>query len=76
MRTSVEGHGPQVLEALHYFRYDEYARSCRSKSKEPPSFLPLNEDCCYMYGQTLDLSRNNIFFIKSSDFQHLSSSNA
>nr|AHY88386.1 Toll like receptor [Bos grunniens]AHY88396.1 Toll like receptor [Bos grunniens]AIA59626.1 Toll-like receptor 7 [Bos grunniens] len=70
-RTSVEGHGPQVLETLHYFRYDEYARSCRSKSKEPPSFLPLNEDC-YMYGQTLDLSRNNIFFIKPSDFQHLS----
>nr|ADZ13673.1 Toll-like receptor 7 [Capra hircus] len=71
MRTSVEGHGPQVLEALHYFRYDEYARSCRSKSKEPPLLLPFNEDC-YMYGQTLDLSRNNIFFIKSSDFQHLS----
>ncbi|XP_022415517.1 toll-like receptor 7 isoform X1 [Delphinapterus leucas] len=71
MRTSVEGHGPHVLEALHYFRYDEFARSCRSKSKEPPSLLPLNEDC-YKYGPTLDLSGNNIFFIKSSEFQHLS----
>ncbi|CAH7478567.1 toll-like receptor 7 [Phodopus roborovskii] len=71
VRTSVGGHGPQVLEALHYFRYDEYARSCRFKTKELPTFLPLNEDC-HMYGQTLDLSRNNIFFIKPSDFQHLS----
>lgn len=70
-RSSTEAHGPQVLETLHYFRYDEYARSCRFKNKETPSFLPFNEEC-YMYGQTLDLSRNNIFFIKSSDFQHLS----
>ncbi|NP_001277684.1 toll-like receptor 7 isoform a precursor [Mus musculus] len=70
-QTSVDRHGPQVLEALHYFRYDEYARSCRFKNKEPPSFLPLNADC-HIYGQTLDLSRNNIFFIKPSDFQHLS----
>ncbi|XP_008569554.1 PREDICTED: toll-like receptor 7 [Galeopterus variegatus] len=70
-RTSVESHGPQVLEALHYFKYDEYARSCRSKNKETPSFLTFNE-VCHKYGQTLDLSRNNIFFIKPSDFQHLS----
>ncbi|XP_059241290.1 toll-like receptor 7 [Mustela nigripes] len=70
-RPSVEGQAPQVLETLHYFRYDEYARSCRFKNKETPSFLPFNKDC-YMYGQTLDLSRNNIFFIKSSDFRHLS----
>ncbi|XP_029786791.1 toll-like receptor 7 isoform X2 [Suricata suricatta] len=70
-RTSVGGHAPQVLETLHYFRYDEYARSCRFKNKETPSFLSFNEDC-YVYGQALDLSRNNIFFIKSSDFQHLS----
>ncbi|XP_004435171.1 PREDICTED: toll-like receptor 7 isoform X2 [Ceratotherium simum simum] len=71
IRTSVESHGPQVLDTLHYFRYDEYARSCRFKNKETSSFLPFNEGC-YMYGQTLDLSRNSIFFIKSSDFQHLS----
>nr|KAF6436558.1 toll like receptor 7 [Rousettus aegyptiacus] len=70
-RTSVGTHGPQVYEALHYFRYDEYARSCRFKTKETPSSLSFNEEC-YKYGKTLDLSRNNIFFIKSSDFQHLS----
>ncbi|XP_073918584.1 toll-like receptor 7 [Castor canadensis] len=69
-RTSVESHGPQVFETLHYFRYDEYARSCRFKNKETP-FLPINESC-QNYGKILDLSRNNIFFIKPSDFQHLS----
>lgn len=70
-RTPVESRGPQFFEALHYFRYDEYARSCRSKDKEMPSLLPFNEEC-YEYGQTLDLSKNNIFFIKPSDFQNLS----
>ncbi|XP_045712108.1 toll-like receptor 7 isoform X3 [Phyllostomus hastatus] len=70
-RTSVGAHGFQVFEALHYFRYDEYARSCRLKNEETPSVLDLNEEC-YRYGETLDLSRNSIFFIRSSDFQHLS----
>ncbi|XP_023596475.1 toll-like receptor 7 isoform X1 [Trichechus manatus latirostris] len=69
-RTSVDSYGPQVLEAGHYFRYDEYARSCRFKHNQTP-FLPFNGNC-KMYGQTLDLSKNNIFFVKSSDFQHLS----
>ncbi|XP_047391862.1 toll-like receptor 7 isoform X1 [Sciurus carolinensis] len=69
-RTSAESPGRQVLETFHYFKYDESARSCRFKNKEAP-FLLFNEDC-HMYGQTLDLSRNSIFFIKSSDFQHLS----
>ncbi|XP_006835692.1 PREDICTED: toll-like receptor 7 [Chrysochloris asiatica] len=71
IRTSVDSYGPQLLEAGHYFKYDERARSCRSKHKETPSFFPFNEHC-KMYGQTLDLSKNNIFFVKSSDFQHLS----
>ncbi|XP_055469314.1 toll-like receptor 7 isoform X2 [Psammomys obesus] len=70
-RTSVDQHGPQILETLHYFQYDEYARSCRFKNKDLPTSLPSNTDC-HKYGQTLDLSRNNIFFIKPSDFQHLS----
>ncbi|XP_007949819.2 toll-like receptor 7 [Orycteropus afer afer] len=70
-RTSVNSYGPQLLEAGHYFTYDEYARSCRFKHRETPSLLPFNENC-NMYGQTLDLSKNSIFFIKSSDFQHLS----
>uniref|UniRef100_A0A8C0IRH9 Toll like receptor 7 n=1 Tax=Chelonoidis abingdonii TaxID=106734 RepID=A0A8C0IRH9_CHEAB len=39
--------------------------------KEAASFQPsVNEDCL-SYGKTLDLSRNNIFFINPSDFQHL-----
>nr|APR72768.1 toll-like receptor 7 [Miniopterus schreibersii] len=70
-RNSVAPYGAQVSKALHYFRYDEDARSCRFKNKEPPSFLSFNDECS-MYGQTLDLSDNDIFFIKSSDFQHLS----
>ncbi|KAM5290560.1 toll-like receptor 7 isoform 1-T1 [Glossophaga mutica] len=70
-RTSVGAYGFQVFEALHYFRYDEYARSCRFKNEKTPSFSSFNEEC-YRYGETLDLSRNSIFFIRSSDFQHLS----
>ncbi|XP_008851119.1 toll-like receptor 7 [Nannospalax galili] len=70
-KTSVESHGPQVLDTLHYFRYDEFARSCRFKNKGLISSLPCN-DSCHAYGQTLDLSKNNIFFVKPSDFQHLS----
>ncbi|XP_012640272.1 toll-like receptor 7 [Microcebus murinus] len=70
-RTSVESLGSQVFESIHYFRYDEYARSCRYKNKETPSFMPFNDEC-YSYGQTLDLSKNNIFFVKPSDFQNLS----
>ncbi|KAL2768997.1 toll-like receptor 7 precursor [Daubentonia madagascariensis] len=70
-RTSVESLASQAYESLHYFRYDEYARSCRFKNKETASFMPFN-DKCHRYGKTLDLSRNNIFFVKSSDFQNLS----
>ncbi|XP_066213367.1 toll-like receptor 7 [Saccopteryx leptura] len=69
--TPFGAHGRQVFEALHYFRYDEDARSCRFKTKETPSYLRFDEDC-YAYGPTLDLSRNSIFFVKPSDFQHLS----
>ncbi|XP_036161842.1 toll-like receptor 7 [Myotis myotis] len=69
-RTSVGPHEPRLFEELHYFKYDEDARSCRYKNKEPP-FMSFNDEC-YKYGQALDLSKNSIFFIRSSDFQHLS----
>ncbi|KAM8752695.1 toll-like receptor 7 [Rhynchonycteris naso] len=69
--TPFGAHRRQVFEALHYFKYDEDARSCRFKTKEMPSYLRFDEDC-YAYGPTLDLSRNSIFFVKPSDFQHLS----
>ncbi|XP_058042026.1 toll-like receptor 7 [Ahaetulla prasina] len=62
-----------VLKDMQYFRYDTYGQSCRSKDTEDIHSLPfVNETACSNYGKTLDLSRNNIFFIKSSDFQQLS----
>ncbi|XP_034291249.1 toll-like receptor 7 [Pantherophis guttatus] len=62
-----------VLKDMQYFRYDTYGQSCRSKDTEDSNTLPfVNETSCSNYGKSLDLSRNNIFFIKSSDFQQLS----
>uniref|UniRef100_A0A8C6Z360 Toll like receptor 7 n=1 Tax=Nothoprocta perdicaria TaxID=30464 RepID=A0A8C6Z360_NOTPE len=70
-RISVEQYNRQILQDMHYFRYDEYGRSCKSKDKEATSYQPLINQDCLKYGQTLDLSRNNIFFISPSDFQDL-----
>ncbi|XP_007500988.2 toll-like receptor 7 [Monodelphis domestica] len=68
-RTSTEFQ--TSFENIHYFRYDEFARRCKFKSKEEP-FLPLLRNDCESYGETLDLSRNNLFFVKPSDFEDLS----
>nr|ALX81652.1 toll-like receptor 7 [Phascolarctos cinereus] len=68
--TSTEFRASQVYDSMHYFKYDESARTCMFKTKEKPS-LSLTSNNCESYGNTLDLSRNNIFFIKSSDFQDL-----
>ncbi|NXP16189.1 TLR7 protein, partial [Thinocorus orbignyianus] len=46
---------------------------CRSKDKEAASYQSSVKEECLRYGETLDLSRNNIFFINPSDFQGLSS---
>uniref|UniRef100_A0A8C5RIJ2 Toll like receptor 7 n=1 Tax=Laticauda laticaudata TaxID=8630 RepID=A0A8C5RIJ2_LATLA len=57
---------------ISLFSY-EPNNSCRSKYTEDINSLSfVNETACSNYGKTLDLSRNNIFFIKSSDFQQLS----
>ncbi|XP_067848308.1 toll-like receptor 7 [Heptranchias perlo] len=56
------------LDQLHYFRYDEYGRSCKSKNP----FFPVLKTECNSYGSTLDLSRNNIFFISPTQFKNLS----
>ncbi|XP_054830249.1 toll-like receptor 7 [Eublepharis macularius] len=57
---------------MHYFIYDEYSRSCNSKDQETNYSLPHGIDpSCAKYGKTLDLSRNNVFFINPSDFQNL-----
>uniref|UniRef100_A0A4W3IMB7 Toll like receptor 7 n=1 Tax=Callorhinchus milii TaxID=7868 RepID=A0A4W3IMB7_CALMI len=52
----------------YYFRYDAYGRSCKSKNKETFSRSECNE-----MGKTLDLSRNNIFFINPIQFENMSS---
>uniref|UniRef100_A0A674HHC6 Toll like receptor 7 n=1 Tax=Taeniopygia guttata TaxID=59729 RepID=A0A674HHC6_TAEGU len=70
---SVEQYNKQVQQEMHYFRYDEYERSCRSKDIEASSYQSLVKEDCLNYGKTLDLSRNNVFFVNPSDFQGLSS---
>ncbi|NXF12004.1 TLR7 protein, partial [Smithornis capensis] len=70
---SIEQYNGQILPEMHYFRYDLYERSCRSKDKEAASYQSSVKEDCLKYGETLDLSRNNVFFINPSDFQGLSS---
>ncbi|XP_041940113.1 toll-like receptor 7 [Alosa sapidissima] len=52
------------VREIHYFRYDEFARSCKHKDKELGVVSPLNTECTQR-GKTLDISRNNIFFLHS-----------
>ncbi|XP_028846152.1 toll-like receptor 7 [Denticeps clupeoides] len=52
------------VREIHYFRYDEFARSCKFRDKELGIVSPFSNDCS-QYGKTLDLSRNNIFFLHS-----------
>lgn len=54
----------QVRE-IHYFRYDEYARSCKYKDKELGVIASFVKRECSQFGKTLDVSRNNIFFLHS-----------
>ncbi|XP_043927784.1 toll-like receptor 7 [Protopterus annectens] len=69
-RTVGQYYSGTVQEA-HYFMYDEYGRNCRSKEKEAGTFQPLHGKGCTRYGKTLDLSRNNIFFINPVDIRYL-----
>ncbi|XP_072300673.1 toll-like receptor 7 [Eucyclogobius newberryi] len=50
---------------IHYFRFDEYARSCKHKDKELGTVTSLVDKRCSKFGKTLDVSRNNIFFLHS-----------
>ncbi|XP_038613053.1 toll-like receptor 7 [Tachyglossus aculeatus] len=70
-QASANHYSHQLLREMHYFRFDEFGRSCKFKNKEDQSFPPANE-ACQNYGETLDLSKNNIFFVNPTDFQHLS----
>ncbi|XP_076025950.1 toll-like receptor 7 [Genypterus blacodes] len=65
MSSSAEYQGTEVQE-VHYFRYDEYARSCKYKDKEVGVVKSFVNSQCSQFGKTLDLSRNNIFFLDSS----------
>ncbi|XP_078088549.1 toll-like receptor 7 [Mustelus asterias] len=59
-------------EQIHYFRYDDYGRSCKVAAREYSPWLPRRPSRCGRYGSTLDLSRNNIFFVGPSLFRQLS----
>ncbi|TTA98329.1 Toll-like receptor 7 [Bagarius yarrelli] len=63
MSLGIQYKSGEVRE-IHYFRYDEYARSCKSKDKELGTLSPFNTQCS-SFGKALDLSRNNIFFLHS-----------
>nr|XP_014354501.1 PREDICTED: toll-like receptor 7 [Latimeria chalumnae] len=68
---SVSHFSPGILGGVHYFKYDEYGRSCKMKDKESESFRLFIDRECSNYGKTLDLSGNNIFFINPEQFQDL-----
>ncbi|XP_013874161.1 toll-like receptor 7 [Austrofundulus limnaeus] len=53
------------VREIHYFRYDEYARSCKYKDKELGIVTSFVKKECSMFGKTLDVSRNNLFFLHS-----------
>ncbi|KAA8588087.1 hypothetical protein FQN60_001281 [Etheostoma spectabile] len=53
------------VREIHYFRYDEYARSCKYKDKELGTITSFVNKNCSQFGKTLDVSRNNIFFLHS-----------
>lgn len=53
------------VREIHYFRYDEYARSCKYKDKELGVITSFVSRECSKFGKTIDVSRNNIFFLHS-----------
>ncbi|XP_023271708.1 toll-like receptor 7 [Seriola lalandi dorsalis] len=64
MSAAAEYQSKEVRE-IHYFRYDEYARSCKRKDKELGVVTSFVKRQCSQFGKTLDVSRNNIFFLHS-----------
>ncbi|XP_070693895.1 toll-like receptor 7 [Pempheris klunzingeri] len=63
--TSAAQYQSNEVREIHYFRYDEYARSCKYKDKELGTITSLVKQECSQFGKTLDVSRNNIFFLHS-----------
>nr|XP_033805904.1 toll-like receptor 7 [Geotrypetes seraphini] len=70
-RASADMYNNRMLEEMHYFQYDQNAHRCNSKHREVVTFQPFINKDCLDYGKTLDLSRNNIFFVNSVDFKDL-----
>ncbi|KAM7380465.1 hypothetical protein PAMP_003758 [Pampus punctatissimus] len=64
MSAATQYQSKEVRE-IHYFRYDEYARSCKYKDKELGVITSFVNKECSQFGKTLDVSRNNIFFLHS-----------
>nr|WKF20662.1 TLR7 [Paralichthys olivaceus] len=64
MSAAAQYQSNEVRE-IHYFRYDEYARSCKHKDKEVGVVAYFVKRECSQFGKTLDVSRNNIFFLHS-----------
>lgn len=64
MSAATQYQSKEVRE-IHYFRYDEYARSCKYKDKELGVVTSFVNKECSQFGKTLDVSRNNIFFLHS-----------
>nr|QBF54106.1 toll-like receptor 7 [Mastacembelus armatus] len=64
MSAAAQYKSKEVRE-IHYFRYDEYARSCKYKDKEQGVITSFVNKECSQFGKTLDVSRNNIFFLHS-----------
>ncbi|XP_069746073.1 toll-like receptor 7 isoform X2 [Narcine bancroftii] len=54
-----------------YFHYDEFGRSCKSKNKDYYYGSAVVQNECNRHRSTLDLSRNNIFFISPQQFKNL-----
>ncbi|KAM3936120.1 toll-like receptor 7 [Leptodactylus fuscus] len=65
-------YGYTRFQDVHYFNYDEQGLTCKPKMNEDSEFQEFVDESCESYGQMLDLSQNNFFFIQPSDFKDLS----
>lgn len=63
--SSAAHYQSKEVREIHYFRYDEYARSCKYKDKELGVITSFVKKECSQFGKTLDVSRNNLFFLHS-----------
>ncbi|XP_040192450.1 toll-like receptor 7 [Rana temporaria] len=72
IKSSSAQYNYATFRDVHYFNYDEEAHHCRFNVNEESKSQKFATENCQIYGQMLDLSQNNIFFIRASDFKDLS----